>query len=104
MAFAQLGARSNNTRTSEEKMNRFSRICLLVIALSLAVIALRAVARPKPVAAAGRYKYLVIITDGWPNSMQAELDKQAAAGWELATPVVSEQPPGVTLIFRKSDQ
>jgi hypothetical protein len=89
--------------TWEEKMNRFSRICLLVIALSLAVIAWHAIATPQPVVAAGHYKYLVVSTAVWPNSMQAEIDKQAAAGWELASPVVSEQMSGVTLIFRKSE-
>jgi hypothetical protein len=83
------------------KMNRFSRICLLVIALSLALIALRSVARP--VTAAGHFKYLVVTTAAASNSIQAEIDKQAAEGWELAAPLYSEQVPGITLIFRKSD-
>ena len=37
-------------------MNRFSRLCLLVIAVSLIVIALRPIVKPQPVVAAGQYK------------------------------------------------
>jgi hypothetical protein len=84
-------------------MNRFSKICLLAIALLLAVIALRPIASPQPVVAATHYKYLVITTDPASNSIQAELDKRVAEGWELAAPLYSQQVPGITLIFRKSE-
>ena len=81
-------------------MNRFSRICLLVIAVSLIVIALRSIVKPQPVVAAGHYKYLAVTTTTL--AIQTELDRHVAEGWELAGPLYSEQPPGVTLRFRRS--
>ena len=81
-------------------MNRFSRICLLVIAVSLIVIALRSIVKPQPVVAAGHYKYLAVTTTT--VAIQTELDRHVAEGWELAAPLYSEQPPGVTLRFRRS--
>ena len=83
-------------------MNRFSRICLLVIAVSLIVIALRSIVKPQPVVAAGHYKYLAVTTTTL--AIQTELDRHVAEGWELAGPLYSEQPPGVTFIFRKSEK
>jgi len=81
-------------------MNRFSRLCLLVIAVSLIVIALRSIVKPQPVVAAGHYKYLAVTTTTL--AIQTELDRHVAEGWELAAPLYSEQPPGVTLRFRRS--
>lgn len=82
----------------------FSKICLLVTALSLAVIALRPVLRPQPVAAAQHYKYLVVeVVRGGSfriQDMQAQLDKQVSDGWEFAGAVAAEN--NVQLIFRKA--
>jgi hypothetical protein len=82
-------------------MSRLSKICLLVIALSLALIALRTVVRPQPVRAANHYKYLVVETNSQPEEMQEVLNKRAAEGWELAAPVYLEGRPSVDLIFRQ---
>jgi len=81
-------------------MNRFSRICLPVITVSLIVISLRSIVKPQPVVAAGHYKYLAVTTTTL--AIQTELDRHVAEGWELAAPLYSEQSPGVTLSFRKS--
>ena len=77
-------------------------ICLLVIAVLLIVIALRSIVKPQPVVAAGHYKYLAVTTTTL--AIQTELDRHVAEGWELAGPLYSEQPPGVTFIFRKSEK
>jgi hypothetical protein len=81
-------------------MNRFSKICLLVVALSLATIALCTVVRSHPVRAANHYKYLVVSSntppEGW---IQDELNKRATEGWELVAPVVRDAE--ITLIFRQ---
>jgi hypothetical protein len=83
-------------------MNRFSRICLLVIVASLTVIALRSIVKPQPVVAAAHYKYLAVTTTTL--AIQTELDRHVAGGCELAAPLYSEQPPAVALIFRKSEK
>jgi len=80
-------------------MNRFSRICLLVTAVSLIVIALRSIVKPQPVVGAGHYEYLAVTTTTL--AIQTELDRHVAERWEPAAPLYSEQPPGVTLSFRK---
>ena len=59
----------------------------LVIALSLAMVALHTVVRPRSVRAANHYKYLVVESNWQPEAIQDELNKRAAEGWELATPV-----------------
>jgi hypothetical protein len=76
--------------------------CLLVITVSLIVIALRSIVKPQPVVAAGHYKYLAVTTTTL--AIQTELDRHVAEGWELAAPLYSEQSPGVTLSFRKSQK
>ena len=87
----------------------FSKICLLVTALSLAVIALRPVLGPQPVAAAQQtflhdYKYLVVEVHrggSWRiQDMKAQLDKQVSDGWEFAGAVAADN--NVQLIFRKA--
>ena len=78
-------------------MNRFSRICLLVIAVSLTVIALRSIVKPQPVVAAAHYKYLAVTTTTL--AIQTGFDRHVLEGWELAAPLYSEQPPGVTFDF-----
>ena len=88
-------------------MNRFSKICLLLIVLLLATIALRSLTAPQPAAAAGKYEYLAVHpnlkqTGLGVNALQTELDKQAAAGWELVSAFYSEDPYlSLTLIFRR---
>jgi len=66
----------------------------------IAVIALRSVVKPQPVVAAAHYKYLAVTTTTL--AIQTESDRHVAEGWELAARLYSEQPPGVTLIFRKN--
>lgn len=81
-------------------MGRFSKVCLLLIILLLALIAVRPLVSQAAIAAAhGQY----LVTQGNVDTieMQKELDSRAAEGWELVAPVVSEQRPGVILIFRK---
>jgi hypothetical protein len=82
-------------------MNRFSKTCLLVITLLLAVIASRPIVSPQPVVAAAHYQYLVVQTSWQSDAIQAELDKRVVEGWELAAPVYFEGQASVTLIFRK---
>jgi hypothetical protein len=82
-------------------MNRFAKICLLVITLSLALIALRPMVSPQPVRAANHYKYLFVRTSWQTESIQAELDKRSAEGWELAASYNSGTGPSVDLIFRQ---
>ena len=81
-------------------MSRLSRVCLLVIAFSLAIIAVHTTVKPQPVHAATHYKYLVVESNWQPEAIQGELNKRAAEGWELAAPVYLEKP-SVTLIFRQ---
>jgi hypothetical protein len=79
-------------------MDRFSKVGLIAIIMLLAMKALHPIIRPAAAIAAEHYTYLVVWTD---LSMQGELNKRTAEGWELAAPVVSEQMNGVALIFRK---
>jgi hypothetical protein len=82
-------------------MDKFSKVAMVVIILLLAMIALHPfISLPRAIAAE-HYKYLVVSTGVDDLSMQKDLDKRVAEGWELAAPVVSEQVSGVTLIFRK---
>jgi hypothetical protein len=81
-------------------MSRFSKICLLVVAISLATIALCTVVRSHPARAANHYNYLVVSSNAPPEGwIQDELNKPATEGWELVAPVVRDA--GVTLIFRQ---
>jgi hypothetical protein len=82
-------------------MNGFSRVCLVIIILLLAVIALRPIVNPQPALAITRYQYLYVDTNWQPEAIQGELDKRAAEGWELAAPVYLEGKPSVSLIFRR---
>jgi len=54
-------------------------ICLLVIAVSLIVIALRSIVKPQPVVAAGLYKYLAVTTTTL--AIKTELDRHVTEGW-----------------------
>lgn len=82
-------------------MSRFYKVYLILIVLLLAVIAFRPFVNPQPAIAAGHYQYIAVNTSQWSSDIERELNKRVAEGWELAAPVVSEQTPGVILIFRK---
>ena len=81
-------------------MDRFSRVCLLLIVLLLAVIAFRPMVSPGPVQAAKKHQYLYEQAEAV-GGVQASLDKHAADGWELLAPIYSGDTMGVFLIFRK---
>lgn len=80
-------------------MDRFTKTCLVLIVLLLAVIAFRPMTFPQEVEAAHRYKYVAVQT----NSVepQADLDKYAANGWELTGAYLIDFNNGAVLIFRK---
>ena len=82
-------------------MNRFSKACVVIVILLLAVIALRPTVSPQRALAASHYQYLAVTTGPVSTEIQQALDKHVAEGWELAAPLYSEQVPGFTLIFRK---
>lgn len=84
-------------------MSSLSRVCLVLIAFSLVIIAVHTTVKPQPVRAANHYKYLVVESYWQPEAIQSELNKRAADGWELAAPVVyfGEGRPSVALIFRQ---
>jgi hypothetical protein len=82
-------------------MNGFSKACLVIIILLLAAIALRPIVKPQPALAITHYQYLYETTNWQPEAMQAELDKRASEGWELATALYVEGRPSVSLIFRR---
>jgi hypothetical protein len=87
-------------------MNGFAKVCLVIIILLLAVIAIRPISGAQTAfAASEHYQYRVVaISNAFPAQIQPELDKNAAEGWELATGGYSETThgvPGFTLIFSK---
>jgi hypothetical protein len=82
-------------------MDRFSKACLLVCVLLLAVIAFRPVVAPPSAHAANQYKYLVVLSNG-PDMMQKDIDRQANDGWEFVSPIAIErQGNQPLLVFRK---
>ena len=82
-------------------MNRFSKTCLLLIVVLLAIIAFRPFFAPQSAEAAHHYKYLAVQIPvgyeehGHPVTVQDALNKYSADGWELVQ-VTPEQ-----LFFRK---
>ena len=89
-------------------MDRFLKICLVLIVVLLAVIALRLIVSLQSVHAQAQYKYLAVRAYGENaspgNRIQDVLDKYAADGWELAAPVYAGEGiggPDMYLIFRK---
>ena len=83
-------------------MDRFSKACLVLIVLLLAVIALRPMIFSQAVAAQQHYRYLAVRLSDF-SSPQPELDKYAAEGWELADTYAATLNNNlqVVLIFRK---
>jgi hypothetical protein len=55
-------------------MSRFSKVCLMVIAISLSIIALRPIVSPQPARAANHYKYLFERINWQPESIQGEVE------------------------------
>jgi hypothetical protein len=83
-------------------MDRFTKACLVLIVLLLAVIALRPIVFPQSVAAQQHHRYEAVATYSWQRP-QPELDKYAAEGWELAGTYVANinNNDQAILIFRK---
>jgi hypothetical protein len=84
-------------------MDRFTKVCLVLITLLLTVIAVRPMMFPQAVAAQfQRYKYVAVRAVDWQRP-QPELDKYAADGWELAGTYVANinNNDQAILIFRK---
>jgi hypothetical protein len=83
-------------------MNRFSQICLLLIVLLLAVIAIGPILAPQPIHAA-QHKYIAVLGTSSTlvqNQIQTILDKYSADGWEFVEALwPNEQTP--ILIFQK---
>ena len=87
-------------------MNGFSKTCLVIVIVLLAVIALRPVFSPQPAfASSHHYQYLAVTTQNVLTiQVQPELDKRAAEGWELVAAGWSQTTLGIsdyTMIFRK---
>jgi len=80
-------------------MDWFTKTCLVMIVLLLAVIAFRPMIFLQEVEAAHRYKYVAVRTAS--VTPPAELDKYAADGWELTGSYMMDITNGAVLIFRK---
>ncbi len=83
-------------------MDWFTKTCLVLIVLLLAVIAFRPMVLPQSAAAQQGYKYVAVVPLN-PTQPQRELDKYAADGWELAGAYMTNfnNISGAVLIFRK---
>lgn len=85
-------------------MDRFSKTCLFLVVVLLAIIALRPVLLPPPAQAAPVHKYIAVHTgtDGNSPTIQTSLDKYAADGWELVAAIpVPEASSSPILIFQQ---
>ena len=78
-------------------MDWFTKTCLLLIIILLAVIAFRPMVFPQAVDAAHKYKYIAVQA----GILQPELDKYTADGWELTEAYQVDIINGAVLIFRK---
>jgi len=82
------------------KPDLYTKAVLTVIALLLAVIALRPVLIPRPVHAATGHTYMV--DDAyWSEGVQKMLDRYSAQGWEVVTASVLNARGSVGVIFKK---
>lgn len=85
-------------------MDRFSKTCLALVVVLLAMIALRPIFLPHSAQAAGPHKYIAARPgeEGKYPTIQGTLDGYASDGWTLvatiALPDASSQP---ILIFQK---
>jgi hypothetical protein len=82
-------------------MDRFSKTCLLICVLLLAVIAFRPIVTPPSAHAANQYKYLLDGATGFDDSIQKVMDKQANNGWEFVSSIVNANTNQPLLVFRK---
>ena len=85
-------------------MDQFNRICLVLIVVFLAVIALRPVILPQSAHAAPVHKYIAVHTgtDGSSPTIQTTLDKYASDGWDLIAAIpVAEASSSPILIFQQ---
>ena len=83
-------------------MDRFSKICLLICVLLLAVIAIRPIVTPPSAHAANQFKYQVVMAQGNNSEViQKDIDRQANDGWEFVSPIVLEISTQPLLVFRK---
>jgi hypothetical protein len=80
-------------------MDWFTKTCLVLIGLLLAVIAFRPILFPQAVEAAHKYKYVAV--QAWSIPQPSLLDKYAVDGWELAGSYMVDINNGAVLIFRK---
>ncbi|MGB7434988.1 MAG: hypothetical protein WBR26_25765 [Candidatus Acidiferrum sp.] len=87
-------------------MNGFVRVCLVIIIMLLAVIAIRPIVSVHPVLAAGHYQYMYVDVDSNQSFSEKEitdmLNKRSAEGWDLFG-ASTYQSSGIrtALIFRK---
>lgn len=85
-------------------MDRFSKVCLLLCVLLLAVIALRPFVVPPTAHAASQYTYLVVPFDPgkYQMGLQQALDMHTKDGWEFLTSINHERFNNtLMLIFRR---
>ena len=83
--------------------DRFTRACLGLVIVLLAIIAARPIVTPQAARAADTYKYAVAqscLNSDCPN-IQAALDKYSTDGWEFVAPVSHSNSGVVLLIFRR---
>lgn len=80
-------------------MDRFSKTCLLVCVLLLAVIAFRPIVTPPSAHAANQYEYLVVMTRT--DMVQKDIGKQANDGWEFVSSIATTSAYQPLLVFRK---
>ena len=83
-------------------MDWFTKTCLVMIVLLLAVIAFRPMIFPQSAAAQQGYKYAAVVPLN-ATQPQRELDKYGADGWELTGAYTTNlnNISGAVLIFRK---
>ncbi len=82
-------------------MDRFSKICLALVATFLAVIALRPVMTAQTVTAAQTYQYQALSTTA-PN-MGKDIQEVTAHGWEVFSVVAGNGAPGYVVVLRRAD-
>ena len=90
-------------------LNRFTRICLVLIVALLVAILVRPLLVPQPARAASPYTYTTVRVycnnGGNPTAcadMQVVLNKYSSDGWEMVAPVQSDMAGiGLTLIFKR---
>jgi len=80
-------------------MDRFSKTCLILIVLLLAVIAARPLVAPQPARAAQLYEYQSFSTTG--SKMPDDMNLAASKGWEVFAVTYSGPGFGYMVAVRK---